>query len=187
LRGVLRWVTHGPSGDIMDLYTTLPWPTLCEAVACLKIERRRGEVVELRQAARVDGRGAKLGTVLGTDAPRQRANKKKAPRFVTLGLPFLRGGRDSKALGTVSPGERSRALVSEDEAFGLCAVPDDEPTCTLVSEGCTNVPSAVAATGRDDALATDLAKAQRDWEQARDRRALERSLLDVVRRLAEEE
>jgi integrase len=22
---VLRWVTHGPDGDIVDLYTTLPW------------------------------------------------------------------------------------------------------------------------------------------------------------------
>ena len=34
---ILKWVTHGPSGSIMDLYTTIPWATLCEAVKHLKI------------------------------------------------------------------------------------------------------------------------------------------------------
>ena len=38
----LRWVTHGPENDIMDLYTTLPWKALCEQVAVLKIQRRSG-------------------------------------------------------------------------------------------------------------------------------------------------
>jgi integrase len=37
-KDILRWVTHGPEGDIVDLYTTLPWHTLCEEVARLKIE-----------------------------------------------------------------------------------------------------------------------------------------------------
>ena len=32
-KDVLRWVTHGPEGDIVDLYTTLPWATLCEEAA----------------------------------------------------------------------------------------------------------------------------------------------------------
>jgi hypothetical protein len=27
-QGHLRWVTHGPEGDIVDLYTTLPCHTL---------------------------------------------------------------------------------------------------------------------------------------------------------------
>jgi site-specific recombinase XerD len=36
----LRWVTHGPPADIIDLYTTLPWETLCGQVAVLKIQRR---------------------------------------------------------------------------------------------------------------------------------------------------
>lgn len=34
---VLKWVTHGPSGSVMDLYTTIPWETLCSAVKHLKI------------------------------------------------------------------------------------------------------------------------------------------------------
>jgi len=37
-KDVLRWVTHGPEGDIVDLYTTLPWHALCEEVARLKID-----------------------------------------------------------------------------------------------------------------------------------------------------
>jgi integrase len=38
-RDVLEQITHAPRGNILDLYTTLPWPTLCEAIACLKVKR----------------------------------------------------------------------------------------------------------------------------------------------------
>ncbi len=37
---VLKLITHGKAGEVMDLYTTLPWATLCEAVKCLKLKRR---------------------------------------------------------------------------------------------------------------------------------------------------
>jgi integrase len=33
---VLEEVTHAKRGDIMNLYTELPWPLLCEAVSCLR-------------------------------------------------------------------------------------------------------------------------------------------------------
>lgn len=33
----------------MDGYHTPPWPAICEAVACLRIERREGVVVPLRR------------------------------------------------------------------------------------------------------------------------------------------
>ena len=33
----LEHITHGPRGDIMDLYTTVPWDVLCEEVAQLRI------------------------------------------------------------------------------------------------------------------------------------------------------
>ncbi|MGC4120497.1 MAG: tyrosine-type recombinase/integrase [Myxococcales bacterium] len=36
-KDVLRWVTHGPTGDIMDLYTTLPWHAVCAEVAKLRL------------------------------------------------------------------------------------------------------------------------------------------------------
>jgi hypothetical protein len=36
---ILRWATHGPTGDITDQYTTLPWAALCEEVAKLRGSR----------------------------------------------------------------------------------------------------------------------------------------------------
>jgi hypothetical protein len=37
-KDILRWITHGPKGDVFDDYTTLPWTSLCEEVAKLKVE-----------------------------------------------------------------------------------------------------------------------------------------------------
>ena len=39
-KDILRWVTHSGNGDIVDLYTSIPWAARCEAVACLKLEVR---------------------------------------------------------------------------------------------------------------------------------------------------
>lgn len=39
-RDKLAWVTHGPKGDIVSLYTTLPLESLCTEVAKLKVELR---------------------------------------------------------------------------------------------------------------------------------------------------
>jgi len=37
-RDVLKVITHGVSeADIVDMYTSVPWPTLCEAVARLRV------------------------------------------------------------------------------------------------------------------------------------------------------
>lgn len=36
-REVLEAISHGPRGDIVSVYTTFPWPALCEAVAKLRI------------------------------------------------------------------------------------------------------------------------------------------------------
>jgi hypothetical protein len=41
----LRWVTHGPTGDIVDAYTTLPWETLCNEVLWLRVDLREKEGV----------------------------------------------------------------------------------------------------------------------------------------------
>jgi hypothetical protein len=43
-RDILRWITHGPEGDIMSLYTTLPWTALCEEFAKLNIDLRTGKL-----------------------------------------------------------------------------------------------------------------------------------------------
>ena len=48
-KDILRWVTHGSAQDIVDQYTTIPWPALCEHVAKLPVDLREGRVLELRQ------------------------------------------------------------------------------------------------------------------------------------------
>jgi integrase len=56
-KDVLRWVSHGGSGDIMDAYTTLPWPTLCEAVSTLRLppDARAASATRLLHGAKSGG------------------------------------------------------------------------------------------------------------------------------------
>ena len=44
-RNLLEAVTHGPRGDIMSAYTTLPWPSLCDEISKLRISVREGTLV----------------------------------------------------------------------------------------------------------------------------------------------
>ena len=54
-KDLLEWITHGPPGDVIDGYTTLPWETLCEQVLCIKVERREGKVIALPVAVAAGG------------------------------------------------------------------------------------------------------------------------------------
>jgi integrase len=54
-KDVLEQITHSGRGGIMDVYTSLPWPSLCEAVACLKVERIKSNVYRLPLAVNDDG------------------------------------------------------------------------------------------------------------------------------------
>ena len=59
-RDMLRWVTHDGDGSVLDGYTSPPWPSLCEAVAVLRVRRRPtdgGEVVPLPVLAPRGGGG----------------------------------------------------------------------------------------------------------------------------------
>ena len=38
-RDLLETITHGPRGNIINVYTTFPWPALCAEVAKLKIRK----------------------------------------------------------------------------------------------------------------------------------------------------
>jgi hypothetical protein len=40
-------ITHGPRGNIVDIYTSLPWPLLCEEVAKLRVQLLAGQVIQL--------------------------------------------------------------------------------------------------------------------------------------------
>ncbi len=49
-KDVLERCTHGSRGDIVDLYTELPWALLCEEVAKLKVSLRTSKVLRLATA-----------------------------------------------------------------------------------------------------------------------------------------
>jgi hypothetical protein len=47
-KDMLEVITHGPRGDIVSMYSTFPWATLCAEVAKLNISRRgEGQVIRL--------------------------------------------------------------------------------------------------------------------------------------------
>ncbi len=45
--GLLRWVTHGPTTDMMDVYSSPPWSALCAEVGKLKLSLREGVLVPM--------------------------------------------------------------------------------------------------------------------------------------------
>lgn len=47
---LLQMVTHGQKKDIINIYTSMPWASLCEEVAKLKVYRRTGELIVLPKA-----------------------------------------------------------------------------------------------------------------------------------------
>ena len=75
---LLRYVTHGPKGDIMDAYTTPPWHALCDQVACLRVGRR--------------GVSAIGSTSQSTSQSISESNQVRG-----MNGKLRRGGRDSKA------------------------------------------------------------------------------------------
>jgi integrase len=97
--GMLRWVTHGPKpNEMLDVYSSPPWASLCTEVAKLRIEVRAGDVIALPMVAAL---GASM--VQGPE-PMNMTGKNKRPQ------------RDSKALSLVSSdtqGQRNRTLAVE--------------------------------------------------------------------------
>ena len=44
---MLERFTHNRRGEIIDVYTSFEWPTLCRAVSCLKVNLERGTLIDL--------------------------------------------------------------------------------------------------------------------------------------------
>ncbi len=89
---ILRWATHGPTGDIVDAYTTLPWPTLCEEVARVRLSLIEGKLLQLPIAI---GAG-----FVGEGAVRSARNALNTPESTVAEVTVIssvksRSGRDS--------------------------------------------------------------------------------------------
>ncbi|MDB4928288.1 MAG: integrase family protein [Myxococcaceae bacterium] len=75
-RDVLEQITHGARGNIVDAYTTLPWPTLCEAVAVVRLRRLSPDEVR----ARIEALATPAGEAQNGEAP----GKSEAPLVTNL-------------------------------------------------------------------------------------------------------
>jgi len=71
-RDLLETITHGPRGNIINVYTTFPWPALCAEVAKLKIRKVTAGVTKLgsqkptSSTPVLDGESRSLATGLAT-------------------------------------------------------------------------------------------------------------------------
>ena len=88
-KDILRWITHGSSGDIMDQYVTLPWEALCREMSKLKVGLLKGEVIALPKVAESRGADGGLATPFATPEP----GHKKSQESQRL-LAHKRGGVD---------------------------------------------------------------------------------------------
>lgn len=77
---VLEIITHNAAGRIIDLYTSLEWAPLCEAVLCLRFELHRAEVVPLAQPLAQHG-----GTPSNVDGNAWRCRESNTSRGATFG------------------------------------------------------------------------------------------------------
>lgn len=48
---IVRWIVHGPSTRVIDLYTSTPWPALVAVVGLVRASLPTGTVVEMRRKA----------------------------------------------------------------------------------------------------------------------------------------
>jgi hypothetical protein len=87
---LLQMVTHNPSNNIIDIYASMPWPSLCAEVAKLNVQRRKGEFVVLPKAvngeqdepqgAMLDGKGPESGSQLTSVFPSAQNATRPEPR-----------------------------------------------------------------------------------------------------------
>jgi hypothetical protein len=97
-KDILRWVSHGPEGDIIDDYTTLPWATLCAEVAKLRISLREGRGPDSAKSLNFLDQ-ATLGIEPSATVLLQTHRvMKKLPSFKNLGAFEERGVRDLKPI-----------------------------------------------------------------------------------------
>lgn len=92
-RDVLRWVTHGGSSDVMDLYTTIPWEARCEAVACLRLGSARGMGKYTAAAANPAESCPAEGQPVTPTVTVPDGENEKAPGFSNLGPSFMVPGK----------------------------------------------------------------------------------------------
>jgi integrase len=104
---LLKLITHGPGADMISIYTEMPWETLCEQVAGLRIERR-AESVPVRLALST---GVSTGDENASDTATMAAS--------ATGMQTRRGDFRVAPFGVVSGGGQTAWMTSRS---GVAAV-----------------------------------------------------------------
>ena len=95
-RDILRWITHGPEGDIVSLYTTLPWDALCAEVSKLRVEVREGRLLKFQKLAAV-------GCDSPCDSPNDEAKKLSSRVGLEAKVTVPRAGLEPARLAAPPP------------------------------------------------------------------------------------
>ena len=102
---VVHWAVWGPTGSIMDAYTTMPWSSLCGEIAKLKVELREGATVLELKAKRAVG-----AEVCDTACDTRTPGKKKPPSLIDLEAISSTRSRGLEPLTSGVTGRRSNQL-----------------------------------------------------------------------------
>jgi integrase len=161
-KDLLKWVTHGPSGDIMDMYMSPPWDALCAEVAKLRVELRTGQLVQLRQVSGMDCDSDCDSDLETTEKPNIRNSLKPLPTVPRAGL-------EAEKRDRVSPS------LTDNQAEGLGkgeAAPNPDP---LGLDPTVTTTVTVA-----DPVSLMLTEALRSWSATRDAVDLRSRLISIL-------
>jgi integrase len=114
---LLQMVTHNPTKNIVDIYTSMPWPSLCAEVAKLNVQRRKGELIPLPLAASAEGSVAQMAMFDAEGKPQRPLQAPATTPSLTSVLTSVQDATrpDPKKLWDVRP-LLKKALV---EALGI--------------------------------------------------------------------
>lgn len=162
---IVRWITHTPArGDMVEAYSSLPWETLCSAVARIRLELREGQVIPLRQAV---GACPSATALLPPES-----EKAKAPESVKFSGASMVG--DAGFESATKPDLGVRRVAEKPVRSGVCA--HSPGPNTGPGRGRSGVSGSNAATAPEAAV-----RAAIDGMEPRDARAL---LLRILAELA---
>jgi integrase len=134
-KDLLEIITHSQRGNIIDIYTSMPWASLCEEVAKLKIERRIGKVLSM---PKVVAGGGNNGGITGYDAEGG-DNGSTASSGVTAMKGRGRGTAEAPSDGRLTSPRTSGAALGdqprEDTEETMVEAPGIEPSARGVANG----------------------------------------------------
>jgi hypothetical protein len=111
---VLESITHNRRGEIIDVYTSFEWPTLCRAVRCLNVNLDCGRLLDFRPSA-----NRALDTFLDTQVdPGRKLNDSRLKMVEAVGIENCGFGCESGKYGeSQETGSRGTGIKTRGKAL----------------------------------------------------------------------